>query len=188
MGRMCAKCGEVKPLQKFYKTRSTRTGKEYRRRRCKACDDATKAAWRLANPERVAAMRKLWRDAHPGHNRVQHKAWRDRNRAHVNQANRANELKRRYGLVTADVSVMLMAQGGLCAACGGPPDDQRPLLVDHDHITGAVRGLLCNSCNLTLGRSKESCERLGGLIQYLERNGSLTMPVNDSSPGLIRIT
>lgn len=41
---------------------------------------------------------------------------------------------------------LLAAQGGGCAICGATPKTRR-LHVDHDHRTGAVRGLLCHRCN-----------------------------------------
>ena len=44
---------------------------------------------------------------------------------------------------------MLEEQGGVCAICGAPPKTRR-LHVDHDHRTGAVRGLLCFRCNRAL--------------------------------------
>ena len=44
---------------------------------------------------------------------------------------------------------MLAEQGGVCAICGAPPKSRR-LHVDHDHRTGAVRGLLCFHCNRAL--------------------------------------
>ena len=44
---------------------------------------------------------------------------------------------------------MLAEQGGVCAICGSPPKSRR-LHVDHDHKTGAVRGLLCFRCNRAL--------------------------------------
>ncbi|MFE2712220.1 endonuclease domain-containing protein [Streptomyces mirabilis] len=57
---------------------------------------------------------------------------------------------------------MLAKQAGLCAICRTVPELQRantrtgrrwtPFHVDHDHATGAVRGLLCTPCNTTLGR------------------------------------
>lgn len=40
--------------------------------------------------------------------------------------------------------------------------------VDHNHVTGIVRGILCKSCNSTLGFSKENTYRLRGLLHYLE--------------------
>lgn len=44
---------------------------------------------------------------------------------------------------------MLTAQGGGCAICGAKPKTRR-LHVDHDHASGAVRGLLCHRCNRAL--------------------------------------
>lgn len=63
------------------------------------------------------------------------------------------QLQRRYGLTPTDFDALICAQLGRCATC----DRQlgRPgvgLHVDHDHATGAVRGLLCVRCNTTLGR------------------------------------
>jgi len=180
----CVRCGELKSLEKFPKTKSKNTGKEYRRHQCQKCSETIKAARTKANQAHVNTVRKQWRDAHPGHNRANHKRWRDRNRAHVNEYGRLAEIRRSYRMTPEDVVAMSNSQGGLCAACGGPPDDERSLMIDHDHVTGAVRGLLCNSCNLTLGRSKESLTRLSGLVSYLVR---FQGEQNDATTGLIRI-
>jgi Autographiviridae endonuclease VII len=174
--RPCVKCREVKPLDQFPKTRSNETGKEYRRHKCKACWNAVRSAKPRAYLERQSALHKAWTEkrlaADPKYReklRAIHKSWRDRNREHVRRESRIGAIKRAYGLSPADLEAMRLAQGGLCAACGGPPDDKRPLNVDHDHTTGAVRGLLCNSCNLALGRARESVERLRALASYLEK-------------------
>lgn len=45
----------------------------------------------------------------------------------------------------------MTAQGGVCAICGRAPRDDISLHVDHDHATGAVRGLLCFRCNNAVG-------------------------------------
>ena len=55
---------------------------------------------------------------------------------------------------------MLAAQGGLCAICVRPEsaghsrgkDARAHLAIDHDHVTGVVRGLLCLRCNHALER------------------------------------
>lgn len=53
----------------------------------------------------------------------------------------------RYGLSATEVADLLSKQGGCCSICQTRP--KRPV-VDHDHLTGAVRGILCDRCNLRL--------------------------------------
>jgi hypothetical protein len=59
------------------------------------------------------------------------------------------------GVSPADYERMLAAQDGHCALCPNTPKTRR-LSVDHNHKTGAVRGLLCFSCNRTLPHYKDS--------------------------------
>lgn len=58
-------------------------------------------------------------------------------------------------------------QHGLCAICKGKNKTQRQLAVDHDHRTGAVRGLLCQRCNLVLGCVQEDSQLLHKMEDYL---------------------
>ena len=76
---------------------------------------------------------------------------------------------RRYKLTRAKYDAMLQAQDGLCAICRSPTEKER-LCVDHDHATGAVRGLLCKRCNTGIGYLRDSIELLDSAIQYLKRN------------------
>ncbi len=46
---------------------------------------------------------------------------------------------------------LVTEQDGLCAICDEPPGDGRELDVDHDHVSGAVRALLCMTCNTSVG-------------------------------------
>lgn len=66
---------------------------------------------------------------------------------------RRTQLKHRYGLTPEDVDGMLAAQGGRCAICRSVPT--RPV-VDHDHTTGAVRGILCHGCNIKLPAAEDT--------------------------------
>jgi hypothetical protein len=59
---------------------------------------------------------------------------------------------------------MFESQGGRCAICR---QDRPPLHVDHDHETGRVRGLLCNSCNNGLGRFAHDPIVLVAASQYM---------------------
>lgn len=63
---------------------------------------------------------------------------------------------------------MADAQDYRCAVCGEPPTRRR-LDVDHDHKTGAVRGLLCSDCNIALGKFRDDPDRLRAAADYLVR-------------------
>ncbi len=81
-------------------------------------------------------------------------------------------LKRKYGLTIAAYDAMLAEQNERCAICREPFDDTRAryVCVDHDHATGAVRGLLCFNCNTVLGKVRDKPELLFNAIHYLERH------------------
>ena len=61
---------------------------------------------------------------------------------------------------------MLAQQNGLCAICKRKP--KKKLGVDHCHVTGVVRGLLCNKCNSGLGFYEDNPAFLRTATAYLE--------------------
>src|ERR1035437_7263853 len=75
-----------------------------------------------------------------------------------------------YGISMEEFASMLAAQGGVCPGCGtdAPGGQFDQWHVDHDHRSGAVRGLLCRQCNLGLGFLKDNVGTLRRLIAYLE--------------------
>lgn len=77
---------------------------------------------------------------------------------------REYHLRRRYGLTEVEFREMLRSQGDVCAICREPD----PRHVDHDHITGAVRGILCFNCNGGLGQFKDDVDRLSNAVSYLK--------------------
>ena len=78
---------------------------------------------------------------------------------------RRTDLKRRFGITPEEYDVMLASQGGGCAICHTIPGARR-LAVDHSHITGVVRGLLCDLCNTALGKFGDSPILLQAAIDY----------------------
>lgn len=66
---------------------------------------------------------------------------------------------------------MLARQGGRCAICetGEPGGAKNVFQVDHDHATGAIRGLLCFRCNNGISCFADSLSVLKGAVSYLER-------------------
>ena len=106
---------------------------------------AANAAYRLAHKEEIAANLKLWEDEHKEH------------RA-------ASARLRRYGLTDEAFQKLRATQNDVCA---NPHCVQDAEVVDHDHETGLVRGLLCQRCNKALGMVNDDTEILDGLILYL---------------------
>lgn len=99
-----------------------------------------------------------------------------RGRESVRLYNRKTQLAR-YGLTIELHDEMLIAQNGLCAICGKPPNPDgiraaSRLHADHDHVTGKVRALLCNSCNNGIGRFRDDPALLRAAAEYIERHRS----------------
>lgn len=77
---------------------------------------------------------------------------------------RRRRLRDKYRLKPSDWDAMLIEQNGRCAICLCPMESPH---VDHDHNTGAVRGLLCKWCNLAIGYMKDDAARLRAAADYL---------------------
>jgi len=79
------------------------------------------------------------------------------------------DLKRRYGITANDYKTIFDRQSGNCAICGEHQSEiKKRLHVDHDHNTGAIRGLLCYNCNLMVGNSHDNPDLLRKGAEYLE--------------------
>lgn len=77
---------------------------------------------------------------------------------------RINRLKRKYNLTPEDIMEMLRKQNNKCAICN---KFLSYYVIDHNHKTGKVRGLLCCSCNTAIGKFKDSISQLQKAIKYL---------------------
>lgn len=71
-----------------------------------------------------------------------------------------------YGIEPEAFDRMLAEQGGLCAICATAPTGQWN--IDHDHSTGAVRGLLCSPCNIGIGQLHDDPVLVRAALAYLE--------------------
>lgn len=73
----------------------------------------------------------------------------------------------KYGIGRLDYDRILAEQNGACAVCLWVPQDRWSLDIDHCHQTGAVRGLLCNRCNVGIGALQDSPDNLLRAAAYL---------------------
>ena len=83
---------------------------------------------------------------------------------------RAHDRFTRYGITPEKWDALLKTHGGKCIVCGMPVLDTK-VRIDHNHATGEVRGLLCNSCNSGLGFFRDSPELLLRAYNYLNDKG-----------------
>lgn len=74
----------------------------------------------------------------------------------------------KFGLTENQIQSMYEATE-VCELCG--KTNQRRLNIDHNHVTGKVRGLLCDPCNKGLGHFKDDPELIQKAIEYLKERG-----------------
>src|SRR5689334_107325 len=86
------------------------------------------------------------------------------------------DLKKKFGLSWEQYQQMLRDANGVCEICKQPElkTDYRTnrvlnLSIDHDHSTGAIRGLLCMDCNRAIGMFQDSKEFLLNAVAYLQK-------------------
>lgn len=111
---------------------------------------------------------RLWRERHPEWRELQRgakKRWEDRNPEKAHASRHRRHLRSTYGITPEQYQQMLIAQGNVCAICKQPSDIL--LVVDHDHDTDTVRGLLCGPCNRGLGLFRDSPTVLEAASRYL---------------------
>jgi hypothetical protein len=99
-------------------------------------------------------------------NRQATKAWRESNPNKVLD----KRYKERYGVTFVEYQLMLKAQNHKCAICGVNEKESRQgkLVVDHNHATKAIRGLLCHNCNCGLGHFNDNIDKLQNAIKYIQ--------------------
>lgn len=91
----------------------------------------------------------------------------EESRLRVHGGSRHYHLMRRYGIGAAEVDALLEAQFGACPLCLRPLT-AKDAHVDHDHVTGAVRAVLCFNCNGGLGQFRDQPDALRRAAAYLE--------------------
>ena len=85
------------------------------------------------------------------------------------------KLRLRYSIDRPDFDRMLVEQTGRCLICNNQfLNNNKEPHVDHDHLTGIIRGLLCGRCNRLLGMVKDSIQLLLSAVSYLQRNSTWT--------------
>lgn len=143
-GKVCRGCGVLQTYACFPWNYNKALGRSYRASRCHGCKAKRTREWSQAT--------------------------------YGDRSSHGIGLKKCYGLTLAQYDAMLAEQGSVCAICNQPEFTPkangkgiRPLGVDHDHATGAIRGLLCATCNNGLGCFKDDPKKLQAALSYLAK-------------------
>jgi membrane-associated HD superfamily phosphohydrolase len=123
--------------------------------------------WRKKNPNKIEEYSKKYRKIH----REERKE--DCRKYHQNHKDlEINQRRlREYGITEDEFKYLLKKQDGRCAICKNNLISK--ICIDHNHVTGEVRGLLCNPCNMALGLLKDDIIVLTNALKYLEGKGEI---------------
>ena len=127
--------------------------------------------YRQRKREEAIAADPDWASKEYARNRERLLANKRRHREKYKKAGRWRTLYVKYGITKEDYERFFVLQGGVCALCGLPPLSDKNLVVDHDHDTNLLRGLLHFECNVLLGNAHDQTEVLQKAIRYLSVKG-----------------
>jgi hypothetical protein len=123
-----------------------------------------KKKWKQRNPDKVARYNAIGRHRNAAKRTAQTTAWKRRNPDKVIDNKRAWK----YGLTPEAAHALWEDQDFCCGVCHLPIAFYAAI-VDHNHLTGKVRGLTCNECNLGIGKLGDNIAGLRRALAYLER-------------------
>ena len=129
--------------------------------------------WYIINRKKKLKYAKLYQQKNHEKCKLRWRLYSKKNKKKRNQYSRFWKFKKKYGLSKEGYENLLIRQKNKCAICGSLlSTDSRQIHVDHDHKTGKVRGIVHQSCNLTLGFSNENIETLKSVIRYIQRHST----------------
>lgn len=143
--------------------------------------------YRAKNLEKKRVYEKEYYDKTPEQQKEKRRKYTANWLAKNPNANRNKHYKKRYGITVEDYEAMAKAQNYLCAICERPETKTRKdgttmiLSVDHDHLTGKVRDLLCTKCNILLGHFETGNVTFSQLVYYLKKHSNRTRPEVEST-------
>lgn len=156
--QICNSCNVLKPITAF--TRDKYSKKGYTSR-CTKCRSEYYIEYYKNNPDKA----KLKNDKQRENRRKYYQTKEGK------ESSRRAHLKRTHGITLEQYNKKLEDQDGKCAICKGTSthDKHGVLAVDHDHVTGKLRDLLCFKCNTVLGSVNDDKQILINAIKYLEK-------------------
>ena len=154
MTKTCTKCGAEKPVTDFHKKKCGKYGVDGQ---CKKCTAERDKEYRHKNNPKIRQKQNEWRNTHP---------------EHVKAMAKRTTLRINHGLTPEQHKQIWISQVGCCALCSKPVVYEK-ICVDHNHITGKMRGFLCRTCNTGLGSfysDEKGTELLEKAVEYIGKH------------------
>jgi len=124
----------------------------------------------IDNKEIILAKQKIYRQNNKDLISKRKKLYVKRNYKRIKEYQREWHIKYNHNITIEEYNRMFIKQEGKCMICNTHQNNlTKPLFIDHDHITGKIRGLLCGNCNSVLGHANDNKEILKDAIEYLEK-------------------
>ena len=174
MTKECTKCKETKPLERY--TRSTNNKSGYHSW-CKECMSDKVLEYRGGRVFTKMQKTDTHKQCRICLELLPHSEYSRKNGTYCNKCKKDKDydrVLRQKGLDIVSYNKLLESQNGVCAICLSPPTKTR-LFIDHDHsccegaqnCSKCVRGLLCSSCNTSLGLMKDNIDAIRNMLDYL---------------------
>jgi len=163
--KICNLCEKSKEIDQFYKRKNRFMTQ------CKDCIKEKSKKWVQNNKEKHKENCKKWiKKNYLRYQETNRRYYRD-NIKHIKTVYRKYKLKSQYNMTPEQYDEMFNNQEGKCLICKRPEIEfKKGLEIDHCHVTGKVRGLLCMDCNTGLGKFKDNITLLQKAIEYLNHN------------------
>jgi hypothetical protein len=163
--KKCAKCGVEQPLTNYHAHPKLKYHP-----RCKPCRAEAQREYYVANPEKFKAYKARARNETVEERDARIQRRKDEAPSKRKLAGWKWHIRKTLGVTAEQYEQMYETQSGKCAICGttDPGGKRTRFSIDHCHDTGAIRGLLCVSCNSGLGYFKDDISRLEGAVAYLK--------------------
>lgn len=155
MLKTCSSCKRILARCEFRVDKSNPDGLMYS---CKKCKSEKEKLLHQKNPQIRKKINDKWKEKRKNY-------YGDEGRK---RKYKHSELLKTFGLTIEQYEQMEINQNKVCAICC-KPDKNKRLSVDHCHVTGKIRGLLCSKCNRGLGLLNDEVEILKRCILYLEK-------------------
>jgi len=149
--KVCRSCEVEKPNESFYKSKDKGCGQGLSAM-CRPCNSDYTREWRKKNP--------------------------DRHKVHLEKTDKKDKsLWANYRMRIEEYKERLEFQNGVCSICEETCSSYPSLSVDHDHSCCSgkpscgecTRALICNRCNIVLGKVQDNPKLLLAMAEYLER-------------------